>query len=147
MGHGRAVLIVNTDHEPSMLAWRSGNAAQTRRLVEHLRDCCDGASVVVAGDFNCSGNVYRLIGNGTHVRRTDAALTACGFVPLEHDGPTFRSGLVRARLDRIYARNLRAADGGLTTTSRGSDHLPVWGRFELTPVVAKGAISGTASAQ
>ncbi|MGB7157238.1 MAG: endonuclease/exonuclease/phosphatase family protein [Tepidisphaeraceae bacterium] len=142
---GRSVLIVNTDHEPSFLAWRDGNAVQTRRLAERLRDGGNDA-VVVAGDFNCSGSLYRFVSNGMHVRRVDRALAECGFTPVNTTGSTFRSGFVRARLDRIYARNVRTSAGAIATTSRGSDHLPVWGRFEVQPVAPDRAISGTALA-
>ena len=125
---GRTVLVVNTDHEPSMLAWRDGNTRQARRLAERVRTCGEDVAIV-AGDFNCAGNLFRLRGNTGNVRHVDHTLAGAGLIPLATTGPTFRSGLIRSRLDRIYARGLNLIDGAVATTSRGSDHFPVWGRF------------------
>jgi endonuclease/exonuclease/phosphatase family metal-dependent hydrolase len=142
---GRRVLVVNADHEPSILAWRDGNSVQTRRLTEHLQAYDDDLPVIVVGDFNCSGNLYRLIGNMPHVRRLDAALARVGFTPVGAGGSTFRSGIFRAHLDRIYARNLYHAEGAIATKSTGSDHLPVWSRFEVTPTLADAPLSDAAA--
>ena len=131
--NGRSVRIVNTDHEPSILAWRDGNSMQARRLIEHLR-ACDEEAVLVTGDFNCSGNVYRLISNSGHVRRVDTAMAAAGFTAVGADGTTFRSGVLRSRLDRIYARNAApTTEGEIARSSKGSDHLPVWRSFTTPP--------------
>ncbi len=127
---GRRVLVANTDHEPSFLAWRDGNAVQTRRLAGCLSEC-DEEIVIVAGDFNCSGNLFCLRSNAAHVRQVDDALGRVGFTPLATKGSTFRSGLVRARLDRVYSRGATPVAGAIATTSRGSDHLPVSARFTL----------------
>ena len=125
---GRTVLVVNTDHEPSMFAWRDGNRRQARRLADRVW-ACGNEFVIVAGDFNCAGNLFRLRGNTANVRHVDHALAGAGLTPLATTGPTYRSGLIRSRLDRIYARGLNLIDGAVATTSRGSDHFPVWGRL------------------
>ena len=125
---GHPVLVVNTDHEPSMLAWRDGNTLQARQLAERVR-ACGSEIVIVAGDFNCAGNLFRLRGNTANVRHVDHTLAGAGLTPLATSGPTFRSGLLRSRLDRIYARGLNLIGGAVAASSRGSDHFPVWGRF------------------
>jgi endonuclease/exonuclease/phosphatase family metal-dependent hydrolase len=144
--NGRAVRIVNTDHEPSIFAWRDGNGVQVRRLIEHLR-ACDDDTVLVAGDFNCSANAFRLLSNSGHARRIDAAMLDAGFTSVGAAGTTFRSGVLRAHLDRIYARQVHASAGAIATSARGSDHLPVWSRFETPPVASHRTISGVSLAQ
>jgi endonuclease/exonuclease/phosphatase family metal-dependent hydrolase len=144
--NGRTVRIVNTDHEPSIFAWRDGNRVQVRRLVERLR-ACDDETVLVAGDFNCSGNVFRLLGNSGHARRIDAAMRDAGFTSVGAGGTTFRSGVIHAHLDRIYARQVYQSAGAIAATATGSDHLPVWIRFGMPPVVADRMISGASLAQ
>jgi endonuclease/exonuclease/phosphatase family metal-dependent hydrolase len=125
---GRTVRVVNTDHEPSMLAWRDGNTLQAQRLAERVRTCSE-EFVIVAGDFNCAGNLFRLRGNTANVRHVDHTLAGAGLTPLATTEPTFRSGLLRSRLDRIYARGMQPVAGAIASASRGSDHFPVWGRF------------------
>ena len=125
---GRTVLVVNSDHEPSMLAWRDGNTLQAQRLAERVRTCGE-EFVIVAGDFNCAGNLVRLRGNAANLRHVDHTLAGAGLATLATASPTFRSGLFRARLDRIYARGMQPVAGAIATTSRGSDHFPVWAVF------------------
>ena len=98
---GRTVLVVNTDHEPSMLTWRDRNTLQAQRLR----------------------------GNSANVRLIDHALAHGRLEPPATTGCTFRSGLLRSRLDRIYARGLQPLAGEIAANACGSDHLPVWGRF------------------
>jgi endonuclease/exonuclease/phosphatase family metal-dependent hydrolase len=126
--NGRKVLVVNTDHEPSMFAWRNGNALQVKRLTEHLHNCGD-EPVVVAGDFNCSASLFRLSSNTSHVRQVNAAMANVGFAPATARGATFHFGIARANVDRIYVRNLSPDAGAIDSTAAGSDHFPVWSRF------------------
>jgi endonuclease/exonuclease/phosphatase family metal-dependent hydrolase len=144
--NGRCVRIVNTDHQPSILAWRDGNSVQVRQLIEHLR-ACDDEAVLVTGDFNCSGNVLRLISNSGHARRIDAAMLDAGFASIGPKGTTFRSGVLRAHLDRIYARRIESSESAIAVTATGSDHLPVWTRFDVPAAVADRTISGAGLAQ
>jgi endonuclease/exonuclease/phosphatase family metal-dependent hydrolase len=132
---GHPILVVNTDHEPSMLAWRDGNTLQARRLADRVRECGD-KFIIVAGDFNCAGNLYRLRGNTAHVRLIDDTLARAGLAPLETTGCTFRSGLVRSRLDRVYARGMQPVAGAVAVASSGSDHFPVRVRFAFRDAAA-----------
>jgi len=125
---GHHILVVNTDHEPSMLTWRDRNTLQAQRLAERVRTCGDKI-VIVVGDFNCAGNLVRLRGNTVSVRLIDHTLAGGGLAPLPMTGSTFRCGLLRSRLDRIYARGVRPVTGAVAANSRGSNHFPVWGRF------------------
>jgi endonuclease/exonuclease/phosphatase family metal-dependent hydrolase len=145
--NGCPVLVVNTDHEPSMFAWRNGNAVQVKRLVEHLRRC-DEDAVIVAGDFNCSASLFRLTGNTAHARRVDAAMANAGFAPAGAAGTTFHSGIIRSHVDRIYVRGLSREAGAIDTTATGSDHFPVWSRFGADAVPSStGRIHGTATSE
>jgi endonuclease/exonuclease/phosphatase family metal-dependent hydrolase len=144
--NGRLIRIVNTDHEPSIFAWRDGNRVQVRRLIERLRSC-DEDAVLVAGDFNCSGNVFRLISNSGHTRKIDAAMAEAGFTSVGPTGTTFRRGILRARLDRMYARQIDRPQSAIATKARGSDHLPVWTRFDVPAAMADRTISGASLAQ
>ena len=128
VGGGHRVRVVNADHQPSLIAWPDRNAMQVRRLAERLRAYGDDAAIV-AGDFNCSGNLLRMRSNGAHVRQVDETLGDVGFSPVSTTGPTFKSSIVQLRLDRIYVRGAVVIAGSVATTSRGSDHRAVWARI------------------
>lgn len=122
---GLPLRVVNVDHEPSYLGWRDRNAAQVRALVERLAATPDDR-VVVAGDFNASGNLWRGYGTSSHGGRIHRSMAALGFVPVEVAKPTFRAWPLVLRIDRIYVRGLRVTDQGVEDRPRGSDHFPVW---------------------
>ena len=141
---GRAVCVVNTDHEPSFFSGRDGNRRQVRRLVARLgrwiagEPAGDGAGgggrcVVVAGDFNCAGNFWRGYGNGDHVVRVDRALAPLGLRPAAPPAraPTFNAWPLWLRLDRVYARGARVTRSGVGRAGGGSDHVPVWCALEV----------------
>jgi endonuclease/exonuclease/phosphatase family metal-dependent hydrolase len=136
VGGGRRVRVVNVDHQPSLIAWQDRNALQVRRLAERL-GACDEEAVIVAGDFNCSGNLLRMRSNSAQVRQVDDALAGIGFSPVRATGPTFKSGIVHLRLDRIYVRGAAVVAGSIATTSRGSDHRPVWARIAIDGTAEK----------
>ena len=138
---GRSVLVVNTDHEPSFFALRDGNTFQTRRLAERLR-AGGPEPTVVGGDFNCAGSLWRFRGNDAHVARVDSTLNEVGFVAPAAREATYRWGLIRSRVDRVYARGLVPLDEGVASDARGSDHRPAWRRFAL-----RNEISATRPAQ
>lgn len=129
--NGQSICVVNTDHEPSFLMWRNRNKLQVEALVTAL-DSISLSHVVVAGDFNCAGNIWRAYGNGAHVSRLDAALSAIFFNPaIDKSIPTFRTGLLDFVLDRIYLRELYAVEQGIDHESTGSDHFPIWAALEI----------------
>ena len=136
IGGGRRVLLVNADHQPSLVAWYDRNALQVRRLAKRLGAWHEGA-VIVAGDFNCSGNLLRMRSNSAHVQQVDEVLGAVGFSAVATTGPSFISGIVQLRLDRIYVRGAVIAAGSIATISRGSDHRPVWARFAMDGATEK----------
>ncbi len=126
----REVLVVNTDHEPSFLSWRDGNAVQVRALVERLKSESTPC-VVTGGDFNCSGRVFWLQGNDGHIQQIDAAMAEAGATPVHTNGPTFIAGPIHLRLDRLYLRGLHGVAQGVGEWCSGSDHRPVWCRVRI----------------
>ena len=114
------VCVVNTDHEPSFFSGRDGNRRQLRRLVTRLAQWPGGQTaaaaescVVVAGDFNCAGNLWRGYGNAAHVERVDRALAPVGLRPVQVRAPTFGAWPVSC------------GSTGCTCGGRGSRH-PAW---------------------
>ncbi|HYO09960.1 MAG TPA: endonuclease/exonuclease/phosphatase family protein [Tepidisphaeraceae bacterium] len=142
--HPRAgdVAVVNTDHEPGLFSSApgpAGNDAQVARLLDHLSRCDRPA--IVAGDFNPTGLLWRLRTHGRHVARLVRAMADAGLSTTGHgDTVTFRSGPAAMRLDHIFLRDLRWVAGGVATTARGSDHLPVW--CEVAPLRPQPPASG-----
>ena len=141
---GRAVCVVNTDHEPSFFSGRDGNRRQVGRLVERLEGwvaeepagdttAAAGRCVVVAGDFNCAGNLWRGYGNGEHVVRVDRALAPLGLRPAapRARAATFNAWPLWLRLDRVYVRGARVTRSGVGRVGGGSDHVPVWCALEV----------------
>lgn len=128
-GAADTVAIVNTDHEPSFFSPAAGNDAQVARLLEHLakRD----HPTIVAGDFNPTGQLWRLRSHPQDVARLRSAMTRAGFINASHDdADTFRGFPSRLRLDHLFLRDLRWLGGGVASAARGSDHLPLWCRVQ-----------------
>ena len=134
---GRAVCVVNTDHEPSFFSGRDGNRRQVGRLAARLGQWLGGGEadgcVVVAGDFNCAGNLWRGYGNAGHVVRVDRALAPLGLRPAAPPAraATFSAWPLWLRLDRVYARGARVTRSGVGRPGGGSDHAPVWCALEV----------------
>ena len=93
--------------------------------------------VILAGDFNTVGRLLWGHQNEKGLR----LLTARGFLAGPGDGATHP---IFGRLDWIFARGLRPADGGVGRLS-GSDHRWLWARFEFVgPKPAEpGRVRGT----
>ena len=127
---GRTLLVVNTDHEPSFLACRNGNARQAAQLRSRLV-LAPEQHVLVAGDFNCSGRLLGGYGNSAHIQRLDRMFADAGMVAVDLDKATFRAWPLSLRLDRIYVRGLEVIQSKVDNTCSGSDHLPVWCRVQL----------------
>jgi endonuclease/exonuclease/phosphatase family metal-dependent hydrolase len=122
--------VVNTDHAPSFFSSNFANDRQLDRLCQQLKSF-DAQQAVVAGDFNCAGNLFRFLGNDAQVRRVDQRLADAGFKSAATTGPTFHAGLIRNRLDRIYVRGAEVARTHIDTRGMGSDHYPVLCRMTL----------------
>lgn len=125
------LIVVNTDHAPSFLPLRSANDFEVDQLCQRLVQSPQGR-MLVAGDFNCSGRLFGLVGNDTHVRRLDRTLANAGMAPVDLAAPTFEAWPLSLRLDRIYSRGVRVIAAGVDDAATGSDHRPVWCRLELS---------------
>ena len=125
------LLFVNVDNEPCLMSPARHNVRQVRSLVEHLDRAGNGLAVL-AGDFNTSGCVPRLVSarqDRADLRRT---LAAEGFQPAGHAAAnTYRSGPYTATLDHVFVRDLPVSRHGVATAATGSDHRPVWCEVRL----------------
>lgn len=128
---GQRVLFVNTDHEPALLSLVRGNARQTRTLVEHLA-AHDEYPAVVAGDFNTSGCIPRLVSARQDRAQLRMLMCRAGFSEaFDQPRRTYTAGPFTATLDHIFLRGVERITCDVDERARGSDHRPVWCRVEI----------------
>jgi endonuclease/exonuclease/phosphatase (EEP) superfamily protein YafD len=83
--------------------------------------------MIVGGDFNTCGNLWRLRSSAADAARAHRLLSQTGLAPaLDSTAePTFFAGVVRGRLDDLYVRALAVENARICRESRGSDHRPL----------------------
>ena len=125
------VWFVNTDHQVSYFSLSDYNGRQAKLLALKVNVRLRSERVVAAGDFNTTGNLWRLQSNAADVRRLDEAMRLADLQPLPGRTPavtTFRSFGGERQLDHIYFRGLTWVEW-VCPWWGGSDHRPLVARF------------------
>jgi CPA2 family monovalent cation:H+ antiporter-2 len=125
---GNELMLINTDHAPTFLSVGDENTHQVAALVDRLSHE-PTSSVLVAGDFNCAGNLWRLRGNHRNANQVTKQMRSASFQSVCLDDPTFAPA--RLTIDRMYARNLPCLNCGIDNSATGSDHFPIWSTLRL----------------
>jgi endonuclease/exonuclease/phosphatase family metal-dependent hydrolase len=95
-----------------------------RAVLEDLRQHPEAAGAVVLGDFNTI--------KGKDVKAARRLFTEAGFeTPLADDETTWKTFVVRLKLDWLWLRGLEARSAGIDKDVELSDHWPLWATVKL----------------
>jgi endonuclease/exonuclease/phosphatase (EEP) superfamily protein YafD len=128
---GREILVVNTDHEPGYFGLVPTQDRHLARLAETL-DARNDPIVIVGGDFNTCGNLWRLRTTTADARRASHVMRTIGFEPgVATAYHSFGRWPMQMCLDHLFVRGAGVIEGSTSESARGSDHRPVWARVQL----------------
>ncbi len=138
---GGEILFVNADLQPSFFGLghgsRMGARSLARRLAAHRAQ-----RVIVAGDFNTTGNLWRLAGNTADVATLEHVMRAAGCAampPKDRFTETFRAGWLVLRLDHVFIRGVDCERWNVDDRATGSDHFPLWCQLRGSTRLARNA--------
>jgi endonuclease/exonuclease/phosphatase family metal-dependent hydrolase len=141
---GADVLVVSTDHQPSLFSLRRENIRQAQQLTTYLADH-GSKPAIVTGDFNTAGCIPRLVSSRQDRQELRRLMSDAGFTPASSDvHATFKSGLYDAVLDHIFVRGLKHTASNVHDAATGSDHRPVWCRLDLNVTAASSTLQSVA---
>ncbi len=93
-------------------------------VLDDLRLHADAAGVIVVGDFNTI--------KGKDVKAARRLFTDAGFkTPLADDRKTWRTFVIKLKLDWLWLRGLEARSSGIDKAVDLSDHWPLWATVTL----------------
>ena len=129
------VLFVNADLEPSPFGFRHGSRLGAQSLARHLADHRAG-KVIVTGDFNTTGNLWRFAGDGGDAAALCEIMRSAQCERVNQTTATFRAGWLNLSLDHVFTRGVKSSAWAVDHRATGSDHYPLWCRIEPAMEVA-----------
>jgi len=113
-------------HLETMTMRRGKRMDQIKTIISFMNEHYPSGPLIIAGDFNSFFPKDR--------REFSALMSEAGLDWLNHDMKfTAKAvfGLIKPKIDLVFARDFKLLDIGVETRTQASDHFPVWLELEL----------------
>ena len=126
---GRAALRVYSVHAETRMPVEK-KVGHWRSVLEDLKRFPEARGVIVLGDFNTV--------KGKDVKAARKLFAGAGFAtPFADDKSTWKTFIIKLKLDWLWLRGLDAASFGIDKSVGLSDHWPLWAKLKLPKAEAR----------